>query len=119
MLNRSDVLGRAACLGFDRERERFDRRELDFHRAARFVLLFPQPRDDGVVAPEDQVERHREQREPSEPAPRRRGRREGRERRAGQIARRAPQEVALPDRAIGCRVDSAIAPATSAVFTKK
>ena len=69
ILNRSDVLGRAPRLGFDRERERFDGRELHVHRAARFVLLFPKPRDDGVVTPEDQVERHRENRQPSEPAP--------------------------------------------------
>ena len=54
------MLGRAARLGFDRQRERFDRGELHVHRAARLVLLLAQPRDDRVVAAEDQVERHRE-----------------------------------------------------------
>jgi len=59
VLNGPDVLGRAACLGFDRERQSFDGRKLHFHRAARLILLFPKPRNNRVVTPEDQVERHR------------------------------------------------------------
>ena len=104
------MLGRTAGARFDRERKRFDRRELHFHRAARFVLLFPQPRDDRVVAAEDEVERHGEQREPSEPAARQdaavgeRGKRGARE-----VARRAPRKLRCQTRETGCRVDSAIA----------
>ena len=116
VLNRPDVLGGAARPGFDRERERFDRRELDVHRAPRLVLLFAQPGDDGVVAAEDQVERHREQRQPAEPAACRRRGRDGGQRRAGEIARCAPDEVALPDAApstAGSRARSRRRPARS------
>ena len=97
MLNRSDVVGGAAGARFDRQGERFDRGELDVHRASRLVLLLAQPRHDGVVAAEDQVERHRQDGEPAEPAARRGRGGDRRERRAGQVARRAPDEVALPD----------------------
>ena len=97
MLNRSDVVGGAAGARFDRERERFDRGELDVHRASRLVLLLAQPRHDGVVAAEHQVERHRQHGKPAEPAARRGRGGDRRERRAGQVARRAPDEVALPD----------------------
>ena len=68
LLNRSHVLRRTARLRFDRERERFDRRQLHFHRTPRLVLLLAQARDHGVVAAEHEIQRQREQREPAEPA---------------------------------------------------
>ena len=96
LLNRSDVLGRAPRLGFDRERERFNRRQLDVHGPARLVLFFAQPRHDRVVAAEHEIERDRQQGEPSEPAACRSRRRDCRQRGADQVARRAPQKIAMP-----------------------
>ena len=97
VLNLPDVFGRAAGARFDRERERLDRRELDVHRPARLVLLLAQPGHDGVIAAEHEVERHRQHGQPAEPAARRRRGGDRGERRAGQVAGRAPHEVALPD----------------------
>ena len=61
LLDRPDVLRGAAGLGFNRQRERLDRRQLDVHRAERFILLLAEPRHHGVITPEDQVQRHRQQ----------------------------------------------------------
>ena len=97
LLDGSNVLGRAARLGLDRERQRFDGGQLHLHRAVRLLLLLAETPDDGVVAAEDQVQRRGEQHEPSEPAACRRQGREGGKRGTNQVARCAPQEVAVPD----------------------
>ena len=58
LLDGSDVLRRAARFRLDRERQRFDRRELDLHRAVRLILLLPEACHDRVITPEHEIQRH-------------------------------------------------------------
>ena len=95
-LDGAHVLGRAAGLGLDGQRQRLDGLELHLQGAARLFLLFAQARDHGVIAAKHQVERRGQQREPAEQATLPGSRRHGGQRGAGQIAGRAPEEVTAP-----------------------
>ena len=97
-LHAADVRLRRLILGVDRERQRFDRRQMQVRHLAHVALLVLDASEIDLVGAVGQVERrHGERRDPvRRPAgdqPRRDRGRAG----ADEVARRAPQEVLVPD----------------------
>ena len=118
-LHAPDVALRGLILRVDRERQRFDGGEVQVGHLLHVPLLILDAAHVDLVGPVDQIRRRRgEQRHPVAAAlDDRRGHR-GRDR-ADEVARRAPQEVLVPDAAIDCRVDRPMAVAMSSVLQMK
>ena len=97
-LHAPDVRLRGLVLGVDGERQRFDRREVQVRHLAHVTLLVLDAPEIDLVGAVGQIERRDgERRDPVRRPARDHPGREGRGAGADEVARRAPQEVLVPD----------------------